>query len=619
MTSYDDTLGEQTAPVPAVVAVRHKRRQRRRSRFGGCLTWLAVLVVLVALTGTLAVLGVLLGERQVAGRIYPNISVRGLDLSTYGPQTAQLALQRRYNAFLTEPVEITFGDQRWNPTAEELGIRLDFDRALAEALAAGRHGDRVEKVRTVGAIWERGVDIPLHASIDEAAIQRYVLRVAAQLEQAPRNADIALVGTQVAIAPDHDGIQVLVDETVRDIVASLQSLSPQQVTLRTRTLAPRIRASAFDQIASEIQTLFAGPVVMTTGKQQWTWTPEQIAQWVRLRRDTGPDGLPQVSVVVNQEPIRNELAPIATELRQQGKLPRVDWNDGQLRIIEPGTADYGLNGALALTRFNQALRGTTRSFEAPFVELPPAVDATNLASLGITGPIASGVSSFKASQAYRITNIRAGARQMNGILIPPGGTFSFNDNLGAVDASNGFVQGSAIVDNRTQKEWGGGLCQVSTTVFRAAFWGGLPIVERHEHAFRIGWYEELGEAPGLDAAIFTPYNDMRFTNDTGSWILVQSYVDLQRQRLTVTLYGKPTGREVAMDYRVLGTTPAPSKAVYVNDPTLPRGTLKKTDFARPGLKVEVYRTVRVNGAVFSNDTFPTEFKPWPNIFVRGGR
>ncbi|MEI7772787.1 MAG: VanW family protein, partial [Chloroflexales bacterium] len=181
----------------------------------------------------------------------------------------------------------------------------------------------------------------------------------------------------------------------------------------------------------------------------------------------------------------------------------------------------------------------------------------------------------------------------------------------------GFVEGYAIIQNRTQKEWGGGLCQVSTTVFRAAFWGGLPISERHEHSFRIGWYEELGEPPGLDAAIFTGAQDMRFSNDTGGWLLMQSAVDLQRQQLSIAIYGAPTGRSVAMGYTILERTPAPTAPVYVDDPAEPAGSLRKSDTARGGLRVDVYRAVRLGDRLLSRDTFATTFKPWPDIFVRG--
>lgn len=624
MTSYQKHLNDalpqdQSTPLPSAKQRTTKRNKRQR-KAGSWLAWLAVILSLAVLIIGLGAAAYLYGERQFIGRIYPNISIRGLNLGSYSVNQARRALERHYGAFLDNPITITFNDRVWQPSAEELGISLDFDSALNQAFEIGRQGDRVENAKVVQTVWEQGVEIPLHIRIDERALQHYVMQIARQVEFPPTNADINLVSTHLMIAPESDGRQVLVDETVQDMVASLQTLSSQQVDLRTRVLEPHIRTSAYDELKAELDTLFAGPITMTAEHRSWEWTPEKIASWVRLRRTNDAEGMPSFDVVVDQEPLRKELVPIAATLRQQGDLPRVNWNNGQLEIYQAGTPDYGLDGNEALARFNQALRSKERSFEAPIIALSPSVDETNIASLGITSEVATGVSSFKNSQAYRITNIRAGARQMHGHLIPPGATFSFNDNLGAVDASNGFVEGSAIVDNRTQKEWGGGLCQVSTTVFRAAFWAGLPIDERHEHAYRISWYEELGEPAGLDAAIFTPYNDLRFTNDTGGWLLIQTEVDLQRQRLTVRLYGKPNDRQVSMEQRVLSTTPAPKQAIYITDPSLPRSGYKKTDFARPGIKLEIYRTVvDGSGSLLSKDTFPTEFKPWPNIFVRGGR
>lgn len=623
MTSYqkhlDEALLQDTSTPTTSPTQRTTKHNKRQRKAGSWLAWLAVLLSLMVLVIGIGAAAYLYAERQFIGRIYPNISIRGLNLGNYSVNQARKALERRYSVFLQEPVTITFNGQVWQPSAEELGISIDFDSALKQAFEIGRQGDRVENAKVVQTVWEQGVEIPLHVRVDERALQRYVMQIARQVEIAPINADVNLVSTHLIVAPESDGRQVLVDETVQDMLAALQTLSPQEVTLRTRVLEPRIRPNAYDSLKAELDTLFAGPVVMTANNRSWEWTPEEIASWVRLRRTNDADGMPSFDVVVDQEPLRKALVPIAASLRQQGELPRVNWNNGQLEIFQAGTPDYGLDGNEALARFNQALRSKERNFEAPIIALTPSVDETNLASLGITTEVATGVSSFRNSQAYRITNIRAGARQMHGRLIPPGASFSFNDNLGPVDAAHGFVEGSAIVDNRTQKEWGGGLCQVSTTVFRAAFWAGLPIDERHEHAYRISWYEELGEPAGLDAAIFTPYNDLRFTNDTGGWLLVQTEVDLQRQRLTVRLYGKPIDRQVSLEQRVLSTTPAPKQAIYITDPSLPRSGYKRTDFARPGMKIEIYRTVvDKNGTLLSYDTFPTEFKPWPDIYVRGG-
>ncbi|NTW01976.1 MAG: vanomycin resistance protein VanB, partial [Oscillochloris sp.] len=397
----------------------------------------------------------------------------------------------------------------------------------------------------------------------------------------------------------------------------------QPVVLRTRTLEPRVRDSDIASAVERLHILLDGPILLASPSSHcapgcsWEIPTAQIARWISLRHTTDADSRPTVMVQVDQGAIRNALIPVASVLREEGTLPTVAWNGGALSIITPGDPGQGLDADKAIAQIHAALDGGPRTITLPLVALPPPVNETNLASLGITAQVGQGVSSFANSEQYRITNIRAGARQMNGVLIPPGGSFSFNDNLGEVTAAHGFVEGYAIIQNRTQKEWGGGLCQVSTTVFRAAFWAGLPITERHEHSFRIGWYEELGEPPGFDAAIFTGVQDMRFTNDTDGWLLMQSAVDLTRQRLAITLYGAPTGRDVRMDFKILEHTPAPTEPVYVDDPEQPAGSFRKSDTARGGLRVDVYRTIRSGGRVVASDTFKTTFKPWPDIYVRG--
>jgi vancomycin resistance protein YoaR len=154
-------------------------------------------------------------------------------------------------------------------------------------------------------------------------------------------------------------------------------------------------------------------------------------------------------------------------------------------------------------------------------------------------------------------------------------------------------------------------------MYRAAFWAGLPIVERNEHTFRIRWYEELGEPPGMDATIFTGVSDLQFVNDTGGWLLTEAWADVQNQKLYITLYGRRMQRDVQMNYAVLSRTPPPSRPLYIDDPSKPRGVVKQTDWAQPGMTVEVYRTVLQNGQILRQDSFHSVFEPWPNVFLRG--
>ncbi|MCX7859574.1 MAG: VanW family protein [Chloroflexus sp.] len=594
-----------------------------RSWLWNVIEWLLVLAALAGLAAMLGYGAILLGEQALAERVYPNISVRGLPIGGMTRAEARAVLQRRYADFLAAPVTLRFEGQLWRPAAEDLGLSLAIDEALDAAFALGHHPDWEINARIAAATWQYGVDLPLRLHFDQRVAQQTLRAIAAEIDRAPLNASVELRDGLIVVGEEQWGRQTLIDDTIADIAAAIQSLQPQEVAIRTRLLEPRVRDADIAPTVAELQLLLSGPIRLEgRGGQcpagcRWEWPVHQIAAWIKLRNLTAVDGRPAMAVTIDQAAIRAALAPIAAALREEGGLPRVDWNNGNLRIRTPGTPGRGLAVEEALARINGALYSHERIVSLPLRELPPPVTADNLAALGITAPVGVGVSSFRNSAEYRITNIQAGARQMDGVLIPPGATFSFNTTLGPVTPERGFVEGLAIVANRTQKEWGGGLCQVSTTVFRAAFFAGLPITERHEHSFRIGWYEELGEPPGLDAAIFTGVHDLRFVNDTGGWLLLTSKVDRQRQQLTMILYGPPSNRRVEYAYRILERTPAPTQPVYVDDPTLPAGVIQQTDMARDGLRVEVYRTVYANGEVIRRDTFPTTFQPWPDIFVRG--
>jgi vancomycin resistance protein YoaR len=585
--------------------------------------WALVALIVLALLAEGAMLVLLLGERDYTNRIYPHIQVRGLDLSNLPVQEAREKLQEQYAAFLQSPICLHYQEQQWCPNAEEIGVSLDTETVLRAAMSTGRGESRLENTRKVAAIWQWGRSLPLPLQIDQRTMQKYLLRVAREIERSPRNAGVSLNGADIVVTSARAGVQVLVDETLHDMTAALQSVEPAEVAIRTRSLSPAIHNADIQPIVSRLEQLLSAPIVLTSVEQachgpcRWEWSPEHLATWIHLVRGQTPDGHTTTTVTIDQTAIRNALVPIAKTLRREGTLPRLNWNNGQLTILKSGLPGRGLDVVQAHAAINEALSGGPRVINLPMVNLPPPINEMNLSTLRLEEPLSTGVSSFRASQQYRITNIRAGASHIHGLLIPPGEEFSFNDNLGPVDARGGFVQGAAIVDNRTQQEWGGGLCQVSTTMFRAAFWGGLPITERHEHQFRIGWYEELGEPPGLDAAIYTGGANLRFVNDTGGWLLIQSWPDLKRQRLYITLYGSKMNRHVEMGHRIIKYLPKPKKPLTITDPSLPAGTFRQTDYAQPGLVAEVYRNVWEDGELVRQETFPTTFEPWPDVFVRG--
>jgi vancomycin resistance protein YoaR len=247
-----------------------------------------------------------------------------------------------------------------------------------------------------------------------------------------------------------------------------------------------------------------------------------------------------------------------------------------------------------------------------------AANATDEANrLGIKEEVSNGTSLFHHSADERIFNISLASSKLNGVIIKPGEIFSFDKTIGDISALTGYKQAYVIQDGKTVLGDGGGVCQVSTTLFRAALNAGLPIVERHQHAYRVGYYEQ-DSGPGIDAAIYYPTVDLKFKNDTGHALLIQSNIDYDTQQLTFTLYGtKDQNRQVSISTPViLSQSPAPPP-LYQDDPTLPVGQVKQTDFAADGADVFFTRTVTENGKTKIYDKFTSNYKPWQAIYMRG--
>ena len=236
--------------------------------------------------------------------------------------------------------------------------------------------------------------------------------------------------------------------------------------------------------------------------------------------------------------------------------------------------------------------------------------------MGIKELIGVGHSLFYHSIQSRIFNINLAASRLNGVLVAPDEVFSFDKALGDVSAFTGYQQAYVIQNGRTVLGDGGGVCQVSTTFFRALLNAGLQIVERHAHAYRVGYYEQ-DSPPGIDATIFVPSVDLKFKNDTGHYILIQSQVDLDNLALTFELYGTKDGRQVTMTTPVVTSQTPPPPDLYQDDPTLPKGEIKQTDFTAWGANVYFTRTVTKNGKVIIYDKFVSNYQPWQAVYLRG--
>lgn len=256
------------------------------------------------------------------------------------------------------------------------------------------------------------------------------------------------------------------------------------------------------------------------------------------------------------------------------------------------------------------------TMQVPIMVVEPEITTEKANNLGIVEVIGQGVSHYAGSVPNRAHNVALAASKFNGVLIQPDEVFSFNKAIGNIDRYTGYKEAYVIQGGKTVLGDGGGVCQVSTTLFRAVLNAGLPVEERYGHAYRVGYYEQQSP-PGLDATIYVPTVDFKFKNDTNKHILIQTYIDPTDMSLTFTFYGTKDGRQVTVTDPVVTSQTPPPEPRYEDDPTLPKDTVKQVEYAAAGAVVTFNRTVIKDGEVHISDSYTTRYRPWGAVYLRG--
>lgn len=227
------------------------------------------------------------------------------------------------------------------------------------------------------------------------------------------------------------------------------------------------------------------------------------------------------------------------------------------------------------------------------------------------GHVGTGSSSFVGSPDFRVHNIRMGAGKLHGRWIEPGGAFDFNALIGGISAASGFQPGFVVTGNTLSLEDGGGLCQVSTTVFRAAMTAGLPILERHAHSYQVGYYGE----PGLDAAVYAPSKTLRWRNDFAGPLLVQTSWDVKAGRLEVQLFARPDGRRVRIGEPLISAPVRSPDPTFIADKSMTAGAVRRVDMPAPGASVKVVREVTRPDGQVDRDVTRSTYRAWGGVFA----
>ena len=561
-----------------------------------------------------AIMALVVFEASYVGKIFPGVQMWGLDLGGMRPDQAALALEAHFPYADQPMITLRDGDRTWSVRPVELGLQLDSAGIAQAAYRLGRSGGTLENLQTQARLIWSGTQLGPVIRMDPNAARAFLESLAASSNVVPRDANVRLDGLNVVATPAVTGRTLQVEAVVARLAEASRTLAPADVPLVFKSLPPTV--ADVSKAKASLEAIVGSPMTIvpdasTPQVGPWQISREELASMTLIRR---PDAN-HVDVALDEARLRNFLAPIAPKIERPALDARFVFDDEvrELQVISPSQPGLALNVPATAARIAQQAMTDQRQVTL-VVNATPATyhDKLTAKELGITELVSQGVTYFKGFAASRIKNIATSAARFHGIIIAPGETFSFAKYLGDVSLDQGYAEALIIFAGRTIQGVGGGVCQVSTTAFRGAYLAGFPIVERWPHAYRVGWYER-GFGPGLDATVFAPEVDFKFTNDTPYHLLIETYTNKTNGILTFKFYSTKDGRTV----KILG--PYVSNVVphgpdkYEEDPAFKPGQKEQVDWAVDGADVTVKRVVERGGQVVTDTVF-TRYEPWQAVF-----
>ncbi|NLE76738.1 MAG: hypothetical protein GX605_08305, partial [Chloroflexi bacterium] len=498
-----------------------------------------------------------------------------------------------------------------------LGVGLDAAETIARAYRLGRDGQLLFDLLTQWEALQQGYTLEPTLTYNPGLTTAYLRGLAQQVDQPVQDAVLLIHDLQVTATASQVGRQLDVAATRDLLVQRLTAMDGGDVPLVVREVAPSsadvgLARRQVEMIIGADLRLNAPPEV---GRGPWTLPRERLAELLHLQQAVGPDG-PRWEAWLDPKALTEFVQGIADEVAQKPQDARFDYDPvaNELVPLVASQNGYSLDVEAALAQIGQQVLTNQREVRLPVEVRKPRLSVENIPVYDIHELVVKGTTSFKGSSAARVKNIELAAAKFQGILLAPDEVFSFNEHLGPVTSEEGYADSLIIVGDRTDVGIGGGVCQVSTTAFRAAFWGGYEIVERWAHGYRVSWYEP---PVGLDATIYSPLVDFRFRNDTPHYLFIETEVDKAAGVISFTFWGTKQGREVEMEDPIVANEQQPGPPVYRDDPSVPAGETRQVDWAQKGMDVTVKRTVREGDTVIRQDSFFSQYRPWQAVYLVG--
>lgn len=544
-----------------------------------------------------------------ADKVIKGVYIGDISLENKGVEEAYKIVSSRL--IPNDYISISVGDN-FSREIKSSDIRFKYApvSTTKSAFAVGRDNSFFQDliIRGKGIIKKTYVD-PTY-TYDEVALDKLISDI-------QKDAGVSLVephfiidkNGSVSIASGNDGYYINKDELESLILNGFEYHNDNKVVVSLEKRSPIFNVSDIESLKDPFENIMSKNFKIHYGDFSWQLSNDQILSLVTPSIDGD-----KVVLGINNGELKSLIQNIAVEIDRESKAQELVIENGKVVKFSGATTGFKVNQKESADLLSTALLSSTSNDVALVVQEMNPSRSDN--GYGINEVIGVGTSKFAHSSSSRVHNVELAASRVNGTLVSPGEIFSFNNSVGEISRNTGYTSAWVISKGRTVLGDGGGVCQVSTTMFRAALNAGLPIIERNAHSYRVNYYEQ-DSGPGIDATIYSPSLDFKFKNDTNNYILIVSEFNKDDYSLKFYLYGTRDGREVEMTEPKILSRSAPPAPVYEDDSSLAPGVLKQVEYPISGANVVFDRIVKRDGQVLYEDTFKSIYRSWGAVYKRG--
>lgn len=580
---------------------RRDKRTRKRRR---------IVIAVAAVIGVL-LLGFLIDSALYYNKVHAGVTISGRGFGGMTRNEAAVALREMVDEAGEQPITLVSGTRSWPVMPADVGTRIDVVGAVADAMGATRDSNFIVDSFKRFILYFRDTDVPLEGTVDDEKMDALLAGIAKEIEIPAVNPGLLVVDMEIRPVEGRKGRVVDQEALSADLKALLLTLHTTELEIPMVTVEPNLEAEDNQQAVAQVETMISGPVSLVLDDNAWKLTEEQIAAYLDFTTEDQGGVLTLVPFLsaAKMELFLEEVANTVYRSPVNASFK----GDGTQAWVVPAVEGRKLDPEATAAALTEAsLQREDRSTECAVAVVEPDRTTAEAEAMGIRSPLASYTTKWEGTKDRQI-NVAITTKYASNVILAPGEVYDFDAQIGPRTEDRGYKLAGGITGPGVLEDvLGGGICQVSTTLFNAALEAGLDIVERRNHSLFISHYPL-----GRDATVSAGSPNMRFRNDTENYILVRGASD--GITTTFVIYGTPTGRKVDIQtgdfYDV-----TPMEEVKYDKSALSPGKTEIKQTGQEGRSIRVTRVVKsADGTVIHNDVFISTWKMIPHeIYVGVG-